>query len=128
MSMRTADIVVREQTESRGIVPTIDFETVMRDNVARIFNSAYCMLGNKQDAEDVTQEVFLRVYKALPDFESRSSLSTWLFRITMNTVSGFIKKNPKKPSLIKCSTGFPFLFRTRKRYLSQKVFKPFPKD
>jgi RNA polymerase sigma-70 factor (ECF subfamily) len=42
------------------------------------------MLGDPQDAEDVLQSTFLKVFEALPTFEGRSSLSTWIYRIAMN--------------------------------------------
>ena len=42
------------------------------------------MLGDAQDAEDVLQETFIKAFKALPTFEGRSSLSTWLYRIAVN--------------------------------------------
>ena len=51
------------------------------------------MLGNREDAEEVTQEAFLQAYRALPGFEGRSSVGTWLHRIAMNTTAGFLKKD-----------------------------------
>jgi RNA polymerase sigma-70 factor (ECF subfamily) len=49
-----------------------------------IFAMSFSMLGNRQDAEDVTQEVFFTAYNKLRSFEGRSSLLTWLRRITHN--------------------------------------------
>ncbi len=42
------------------------------------------MTGNEQDAEDITQETFIKVIRALPEFEGRSQLATWIYRIAMN--------------------------------------------
>jgi RNA polymerase sigma-70 factor (ECF subfamily) len=42
------------------------------------------MTRNAEDAKDISQEAFLRVYRALASFDGRSSLSTWLYRITVN--------------------------------------------
>jgi RNA polymerase sigma-70 factor (ECF subfamily) len=42
------------------------------------------ILSDPQDAEDVLQETFLKAYRSLPEFEGRSSLSTWLYRIAVN--------------------------------------------
>ena len=50
----------------------------------RTFNVAFRMLQNKQDAEDVTQDVFLQVYKSLKHFRGDAKISTWLYRITVN--------------------------------------------
>ncbi|MDQ7858256.1 MAG: RNA polymerase sigma factor [Armatimonadota bacterium] len=52
-----------------------------RDAVYRV---ARRMLGNHEDAADVTQEVFIRAYRALARFDGRSRLYTWLYRITVN--------------------------------------------
>src|SRR5208283_5859166 len=49
-----------------------------------VFRLAYRMTGNEQDAEDVVQETFLRAYKQLSHYESRSSFATWLYRIASN--------------------------------------------
>jgi RNA polymerase sigma-70 factor (ECF subfamily) len=49
-----------------------------------IYRVARRMLGNHEDAADATQEVFLRAYRALPRFDGRSQLYTWLYRIAIN--------------------------------------------
>jgi RNA polymerase sigma-70 factor (ECF subfamily) len=49
-----------------------------------VFNMAYRMTGNENDAEDVVQETFMKAYRQLNRFESRSSFSTWLHRIGIN--------------------------------------------
>ena len=49
-----------------------------------VYNVSYRMLQNKQDAEDVTQEVFFQAYKSLGHFRAESQLSTWLYRIAVN--------------------------------------------
>ncbi len=49
-----------------------------------VFRLAYRMTANEFDAEDVVQETFLRAFKQLPYYESRSSFSTWLHRIAVN--------------------------------------------
>jgi RNA polymerase sigma-70 factor (ECF subfamily) len=49
-----------------------------------VFRLAYRMTGNEFDAEDVVQETFLRAYKQLATYESRSSFGTWLYRIAAN--------------------------------------------
>ena len=49
-----------------------------------VFRLGYRMTGNEQDAEDVVQEAFLRAFKQLNRYESRSSFGTWLYRIAAN--------------------------------------------
>ena len=56
----------------------------------------YRMLGSVQDAEDTLQETLLRAWKALPRFEGRSSLRSWLYTIATNTSLNAISKRPKQ--------------------------------
>jgi RNA polymerase sigma-70 factor (ECF subfamily) len=49
-----------------------------------VFNLAARMLGDLEEAKDLSQEVFLQVYRTLPRFEGRSSLKTWIYRIVVN--------------------------------------------
>ena len=54
---------------------------------------------NKEDAEDILQEVFLKVYQNLNDYDSNSKFSSWIYRITHNaTISAFRKKNIRPKS------------------------------
>lgn len=50
-----------------------------------IFRLAYDLTGNRQDAEDVSQEVFIKAFRALPQFRGEARWSSWLYRITVNT-------------------------------------------
>jgi RNA polymerase sigma-70 factor (ECF subfamily) len=65
----------------------------------RIYVLALRMLSNEQDAEDVLQETYLKAYKALPDFEKKSSLTTWLYRIAANEALMMIRKKNHKTCL-----------------------------
>lgn len=58
------------------------------------------MVSQPQDAEDVLQETFLKVYHALPTFENRSSLSTWIYRIAVNeALMSIRRRDPGQVSL-----------------------------
>ena len=50
----------------------------------QVFRAAYALMGNREDADDIAQEVFIRAYRALPGFQFRSKVYTWLYRITVN--------------------------------------------
>lgn len=56
----------------------------------------YRMLGSVHDAEDALQEAMLRAWKALPRFDGRSSLRTWMYKIATNTCLDSIAKRPKR--------------------------------
>jgi RNA polymerase sigma-70 factor (ECF subfamily) len=60
------------------------------------------MLGNAHDAEDAAQDVFLKAYQAMPRFEPGASLSTWLYRIAVNTCIDY-KRKPFLESLFRRS-------------------------
>ena len=53
------------------------------------------MVKNKDVVEDIAQEVFIKLYKNLPNFNEKSSLYTWIYRITMNACFDEIKKEKK---------------------------------
>jgi RNA polymerase sigma-70 factor (ECF subfamily) len=62
-----------------------------------IYRTALKMLGNEQDAEDVLQETILKVLRSIDHFEERSSLSTWIYRITMNEALMLLRKRKNIP-------------------------------
>ncbi len=62
-----------------------------------IYRLALKMLGIPSDAEDVLQNTFLKAFQHLKDFEGRSSLSTWLYRIASNEALMLIRK--KRPEI-----------------------------
>jgi len=62
-----------------------------------IYRLGLKMLGNAQDAEDILQNTFLNALTHLPDFEGRSSVSTWLYRIAANEALMLIRK--RKPNV-----------------------------
>jgi RNA polymerase sigma-70 factor, ECF subfamily len=66
------------------------FRVLVERHSRSIFRVAYRMTGNRQDAEEIVQETFLRAYKSLARFELRSNLSTWLYRIAVNRALDFL--------------------------------------
>lgn len=60
-----------------------------------IFTLAVRMVGNREDAEEVAQDTFVKAYKALDTFKGTSKFSTWLYRIVYNTSLDCIKKNKR---------------------------------
>lgn len=62
----------------------------------KIYNTTYRMLGNHEDALDIAQESFIRIYKSLGNFKGESSFSTWLFRISTNICRDELRKRQRK--------------------------------
>ena len=65
-----------------------------------VFNVAYRILGNVEDAEDAAQEVFIRVYAALPRFCGDAKFSVWLYSIVSNVCRSQWKKQSRDTTLI----------------------------
>jgi RNA polymerase sigma-70 factor (ECF subfamily) len=59
---------------------------------SRVFNTAYRMMGERGAAEDITQEVFLKVYSGLPTFKEQAAFSTWIYRITVNQCTSEVRR------------------------------------
>lgn len=68
------------------------FANMVQAHYELIYRLAIKMLGNPQDAEDVLQETFIKAYKHVKDFDGRSSLSTWLYRIATNEALMFLRR------------------------------------
>jgi RNA polymerase sigma factor (sigma-70 family) len=63
----------------------------------KVFGTCISLIPNKEDAEDVSQEVFIAVFKSIHQFKVNSKLSTWIYKIATNKCLEFIrKKNAKK--------------------------------
>lgn len=61
-------------------------------HMPRVYALSYRMLSDAALAEDITQEVFLRAWKVLPDWEPRAQFSTWLHRVTLNLCRDYFRK------------------------------------
>jgi RNA polymerase sigma factor (sigma-70 family) len=61
-----------------------------------VYNTVIGMLQNQEDAEDVTQEVFIQVFESISDFRSESKFSTWLYRIAVRKSLDHLRKKKRK--------------------------------
>lgn len=68
------------------------FAQFVDETSAHIYRVAIKILGNEQDAEDVLQETYLKAFRSLRDFEGRSSLTTWIYRIAVNEALMVIRR------------------------------------
>lgn len=68
------------------------FEEIYKFASGFVYNVALRIAGNREDAQEITQEVFLRVFKNLKNFKYQSSFKTWVYRITVNTALNIRKK------------------------------------
>jgi len=68
------------------------FEALCEPNAGRLFQTAYRMTGNREDAEDAIQDSMLRAFLHIKNFDGRSSFSTWLTRIAINSTLMLLRK------------------------------------
>jgi RNA polymerase sigma factor (sigma-70 family) len=73
-----------------------DFRTLYNDYVDLVYNVALNYLQNVEDAEEITQDVFLQLHSSLHKFQEKSTLKTWIYRITINKCLDFIKHKKSK--------------------------------
>ena len=62
----------------------------------KVYNTCIGMLQNLEDAEDITQDIFVSIHLNIKDFNQNSSLSTWIYRISVNKCLEFIRKRNRK--------------------------------
>ena len=72
------------------------FRTLVERHSRGVYQLAYRVTGNAQDAEDVVQDTFLKAYRQLGRFESRSTFGTWVHRIAMNCALDLLRARPKR--------------------------------
>ncbi len=72
------------------------FEHVYKVTSGFVYNVALRVTSNEEDAQEVTQDVFLKIYKNLKIFRFESSFKTWVYRITVNTAINLYKKVSKE--------------------------------
>lgn len=96
---KQADGISDEQLVAQAQVElpynTRSFEALARRHEPRVFEACVRYLGNELDAEEVSQDVFMRVFHGLPQFEGRASFRTWLFRITRNECASRYRKRKR---------------------------------
>jgi RNA polymerase sigma-70 factor (ECF subfamily) len=76
------------------------FAIIVRSYQTPVFNYVLRMIGDRSLAEDLTQEVFLRVYQGLPRFSARSKFTTWLFQVTKNRVLDEMRAVERRPRAV----------------------------
>ncbi len=87
------------QTRLDGKRYTEAFELVLAQYQNKVFRLAYSILGNRELAEDAAQEIFVRIWRALPGYRGLSSVSTWIYSIARNTCLTALKNGSVRRAL-----------------------------
>src|SRR5437868_6938045 len=108
--IESPSLLVREQpqtvtVEDRTLVQRAQvgdysaFDNLIRRYQERIYATIYHMTSNHEDANDLTQETFIKAYKALKNFKGDSSFFTWVYRIAVNKTINFLKQRKNRTHL-----------------------------
>ncbi len=77
------------------------FREMVERYQAKVFSIIYGVLRNHNDAEDIAQQVFAKVYFSIRNFDFRSSLLTWIYKITVNECYDYLRKSESGNSYMK---------------------------
>ena len=72
------------------------YEKLVLDNQTRVYNLALRMVGNEEDAFDMSQEAFIKAYNSIALFRGESRFSVWLYRLTTNVCLDFLRSSGRK--------------------------------
>src|ERR1700680_356440 len=97
VSLTDEELVIRCKAELPG--DTRSYEILVQRYMNRVYSVAYRVVGNKEEAEDITQEVFVKVYNGLKKFEQQASFSTWIYRIATNSALDTLDKIERRPKI-----------------------------
>lgn len=75
------------------------FKSLIRRYQNRIFNAAYRILGNAEEAEDVVQDTCIKVHQNIENFNKNSSFAAWIFRISHNSCMDIVRTKQRKKNL-----------------------------
>ncbi len=94
MSLQQPDLAILRKAQ-RGDERA--FSIIVRAYETPVFNYVLRLVGDRSLAEDLTQEVFLRVFQGLPKFSLRCKFTTWLFQVTKNRVLDELRASERRP-------------------------------
>jgi RNA polymerase sigma-70 factor, ECF subfamily len=80
------------------------FEALVGHFKSRVFATSYRLMSNRQDAEDQTQEVFLKVYRGVKDLSDPADIASWIYRITVNTCFDALGRRQRSPNTTSIGT------------------------
>ncbi|MBI5832401.1 MAG: sigma-70 family RNA polymerase sigma factor [Armatimonadetes bacterium] len=90
-----ADMIARCRRGDRDA-----FDLLVDRYQSKVYNLAYRLLGDPDEASDVAQEAFLRIYRGLQSFQGGSALTTWVYRIVHNLCLDEMKKKRRRPQIV----------------------------
>lgn len=81
------------------------FRQIVETHQSKVFSIIYGILRNKNDSEDIAQQVFAKIYFSLKGFDFRSSLITWVYKITVNECYDYLRKKKVRKLVYESDMG-----------------------
>ena len=81
----------------------VAFEQLVKEHQNLVYNVALRLCGNREDAMDISQETFIKAWRALGKFRFECNFSTWIYRITVNTAKDYVRKENSMPHGVEIS-------------------------
>jgi len=91
------DVELVTLAKEHGKTDDRPFRQLMERHQNTVWRVCYGFMKNAEDAQDLTQEVFVKAYRNLEKFEGRSSFKTWVYRIAINTCQNELRKRSRRP-------------------------------
>ncbi len=107
MSAKSLDDTALTQAAKSGDLDA--FESLVRAHTPAVYAHAIRFFGDAQAAEDVVQEVWIKVYRSLDTFDERAHFSTWLYRVVRNTCLDEVRQGKRRPIPVESLTPPPAL-------------------
>ena len=76
------------------------FQQLVTTYKLRVFRTAYRMIGNNADAEEIAQDVFLKVYQNIHSLDDPATLTAWIYRITVNVCLNELRRHKRRPNSV----------------------------
>jgi len=92
-------LVIEAEAHRPAGLGAADFTAIYEAHVGRIYGFVCSQVGNREEAEDLTSQIFLKVYNSLARFEGRGSLEGWLFQIARVTVNDHWREKYRLPAV-----------------------------
>lgn len=101
---------------------SLAFEKLVKSYQNKVYNTCYSFLKQSDIAEDQTQEVFILIFNSIAQFEEKSSLKTWIYRITVSKCLDYLRSQNRKK---RKSKGILSLFGLTQEISSNNDFTPY---
>jgi RNA polymerase sigma-70 factor, ECF subfamily len=113
--------------EAEGKMNELDFDVVYDECKGKVWSLVSRYVSLRQDKEDLFQEVFIKIHRALPRFRGEASVETWIYRIVANTSINYLNKRNRYKKLKEVLSTLRFVEDEVDVEIDESLFKPLEK-